>query len=120
MTSPTLTNPAPSTTESAAHFTGEFETAHIPGSYNVPLNLLGEHADEIRSHLDVPVVIICRSGNRAAQANRTLAGAGMSNTHILEGGLMGWDNGSRPLQRGEARWDIERQVRMVAELTGRA
>jgi rhodanese-related sulfurtransferase len=141
MTSPTLTNPAPGTTASAAHFTGdrmdcdtlagwldrhedvrlldvrspaEFETAHIPGSYNVPLNLLGEHADEIRSHLDVPVVIICRSGNRAAQANRTLAGAGMSNTHILEGGLMGWDNGSRPLQHGEARWDIERQVRMVA------
>ncbi|MBK7322566.1 MAG: hypothetical protein IPI82_08950 [Candidatus Microthrix sp.] len=46
MTSP-LTNPAPSTTESTAHFTGEFETAHIPSSYDVPLNLLGEHADEI-------------------------------------------------------------------------
>ncbi|HMS46309.1 rhodanese-like domain-containing protein [Candidatus Microthrix sp.] len=136
MPSPTLT-----TTPTAAEFTGdrldcatmagwlergddvrlldvrspaEFETAHIPGSYNVPLNMLGEHADEIRAHLDVPVVIICRSGGRAAQANRTLAGSGMSNTHILEGGLMGWDDGSRPLTRGEARWDIERQVRMVA------
>jgi rhodanese-related sulfurtransferase len=141
MPSPTLTAPTPDASDSAARFTGdrldcdtlagwldshqdvrlldvrspaEFETAHIPGSYNVPLNMLGEHAEEIRAHLDVPVVIICRSGGRAAQANRTLAGAGMSNTHILEGGLMGWDDGARPLQRGEARWDIERQVRMVA------
>lgn len=92
----------------------EFETAHIPGSYNVPLNLLGDHADELQHHLDVPVVIICRTGGRAAQANQTLAGRGMANTHVLEGGLSGWDDGSRPVRHGEARWDIERQVRLVA------
>lgn len=92
----------------------EFETAHIPGSYNVPLNLLGDHADELQRHLDMPVVIICRTGGRAAQGNRTLAGVGMTNTHVLEGGLSGWDDGSRPVRRGEARWDLERQVRLVA------
>ena len=26
------------------------ETAHIPGSYNVPLDLLREHHDELRNH----------------------------------------------------------------------
>jgi tRNA 2-selenouridine synthase SelU len=30
----------------------EFETAHIPGAYKVPLDLLREHRDEIVKHLD--------------------------------------------------------------------
>ncbi len=92
----------------------EFETAHIPGSYNVPLAILGEHAAELHRHLDVPVVLVCRSGNRAGQANRTLAAAGMANVHVLEGGMIAWDDGARPVRRGQARWDLERQVRLVA------
>lgn len=31
---------------------GEFGTEHIPGSYNVPLDLLREHRDEIVAHRD--------------------------------------------------------------------
>lgn len=42
---------------------GEFETVHIAGAYNVPLDLLREHRDEIRAHLDEHVV---HSGQRAA------------------------------------------------------
>ena len=30
---------------------GEFQTAHIAGAYNVPLDLLREHRDEIIEHL---------------------------------------------------------------------
>jgi hypothetical protein len=30
---------------------GEFDTVHIPGAYNVPLDLLREHRDEIIKHL---------------------------------------------------------------------
>ena len=47
---------------------GEFDTAHIAGAYNVPLDLLREHRDEIVKHLDEDVVLVCRSGQRAAQA----------------------------------------------------
>ena len=46
---------------------GEFETVHIGGSYNVPLDLLREHRDDIARHLDEDVVLVCRSGQRAAQ-----------------------------------------------------
>ena len=51
---------------------GEFQTAHIAGAYNVPLDLLREHRDEIVKHLDEDVVLVCRSGQRAAQAEETL------------------------------------------------
>lgn len=54
---------------------GEFETVHIPGSYSVPLDLLREHRAELRAHLGEQVVLICRSGQRAAQAEQALADA---------------------------------------------
>ncbi|WP_433530420.1 rhodanese-like domain-containing protein [Micromonospora sp. CA-263727] len=93
---------------------GEFETAHIPGSYNVPLDLLREHREELRRHLDEEVVLICRSGARAAQAEQTLAGAGLPNLRVLDGGIVGWQAASAPVSRGRPRWDLERQVRLVA------
>ena len=91
----------------------EFETAHIPGSYNVPLHLLREHRDEISRHLD-QVVLVCRSGNRAAQAELVLAETGMTNLYLLDGGILAWQDAGAPLKRGRACWDPERQVRLTA------
>lgn len=52
---------------------GEFEAVHIAGAYNVPLDLLREHRDEIRAHLDEQVVVVCRSGQRATQPRKRCA-----------------------------------------------
>jgi rhodanese-related sulfurtransferase len=93
---------------------GEFETAHIAGAYNVPLDLLREHRDEIIEHLDEDVVLVCRSGQRAAQAEETLRRAGLTNVHILEGGITAWEAKGFAVNRGTQRWDLERQVRLVA------
>jgi rhodanese-related sulfurtransferase len=102
----------------------EFETAHIPGSYNVPLHLLREHSAEIAGHLDPAsphpgsrpndVVLVCRSGMRAAQAEQAFVRTGLPNVHLLEGGITAWEQQAAPVTRGRARWDIERQVRLVA------
>ena len=93
---------------------GEFETAHIAGAYNVPLDLLREHRDEIVKHLDDDVVLVCRSGQRAAQAGETLRDAGLTNVHILDGGITAWEAKGFAVNRGAPRWDLERQVRLVA------
>lgn len=92
----------------------EFETVHIPGAYNVPLDTLGEHTDDIRSHVEDPVVLVCRSGMRASQAEARLAGAGMTNVKVLDGGMVAWERAGGKVNRGVARWDIERQVRLIA------
>jgi rhodanese-related sulfurtransferase len=92
----------------------EFEAAHIPGSYNVPLDLLREHRDELRGHLDEQVVLICRSGQRAGQAEQALAGAGLPNLRVLTGGITAWQAVHAPVTTGTPRWDLERQVRLVA------
>lgn len=93
---------------------GEFGGVHIPGSYNVPLDLLREHRDEIRRHLDDRVVLVCRSGQRAAQAEQTLHDTGLTNVHVLDGGMNAWEANGFPVKRGAQRWDLERQVRLVA------
>jgi rhodanese-related sulfurtransferase len=95
---------------------GEFDTVHMPGAYNVPLDLLREHRDEILSHLDQDVVLVCRSGQRAAQAEGTLRRAGLANVHILDGGIIAWEAKGFAVNRGAQRWDLERQVRLVAGL----
>jgi len=93
---------------------GEYETAHIPGAYNVPLDTLGEHAGEIRARVDAPVVLVCQSGVRARRAEEALRGAGMPNLHVLEGGVNGWAAAGKPVRRGRERISLERQVRIVA------
>lgn len=92
----------------------EFRTVHIPGSYNVPLDLLREHRGELSRHLDQNVVLVCRSGARAGQAETLLAETGLPNMHVLDGGLLAWQRTDAPVNRGSARWDLERQVRLVA------
>jgi rhodanese-related sulfurtransferase len=92
----------------------EFESVHITGAYNVPLDTLREHRDELISHLDDDVVLVCRSGNRARQAESTLASAGLTNLHVLDGGMLAWEAAGGPVSRGRLRWDIERQVRLIA------
>lgn len=93
---------------------GEFADVHIPGSYNVPLNLLEEHRRELAEHLDDDVVLVCRSGGRACRAEGALARAGLPNLHVLDGGLTAWESAGGDVVRGEGTWDLERQVRLVA------
>ncbi|MGW9044424.1 rhodanese-like domain-containing protein [Streptomyces lydicus] len=93
---------------------GEFHTVHIPGAYNVPLDTLREHRADLLHHLDEDVVLICRSGARAAQAEQALSEAGLPNLRVLQGGMVAWEAAGGPVTRGAARWELERQVRLVA------
>ncbi|MGW2626162.1 rhodanese-like domain-containing protein [Micromonospora taraxaci] len=92
----------------------EFESSHISGSYNVPLDLLREHRRELRDQLNEDDVLVCRSGVRATQAQQALAGVGLPDLRVLDGGIMSWQAADAPITRGVSRWDLERQVRLVA------
>ncbi|MGI9642022.1 MAG: rhodanese-like domain-containing protein, partial [Acidimicrobiia bacterium] len=91
-----------------------FETVHIPGSYNIPLDTLGEHADELAA-IDHSVVLVCQSGARATQARAKLDSAGKTGLYVLEGGMAAWQGGGGDVAYGDtARWAMDRQVRLVA------
>ncbi|THJ68546.1 rhodanese-like domain-containing protein [Arthrobacter echini] len=92
----------------------EFESLHIRGSYNVPLPLLSEHADEFAARLGGRVVLACQSGVRAEQARQRLSASGVGAAHVLTGGVPGFASAGGDVVRGKARWDLERQVRLTA------
>ena len=92
----------------------EFETGHIPSASNVPLDTLKQHCAEIANHLDEDAVLMCQSGQRASQANQALAAAGLPNLRILQGGMQAWEQAGGWVNRGQQRWALERQVRLVA------
>ena len=92
----------------------EFESSHIPGSYNVPLDNLKEHRAELRRHLDDDVVLVCRTGGRAEQAEKALSEVGLPGLRVLEGGMVAWESAGAPVNRGAQTWELERQVRLVA------
>jgi rhodanese-related sulfurtransferase len=91
----------------------EFETAHIEGSYNLPLDQLPAYCGAL-SGGNSPLVLVCSAGTRAAEADRALRAAGCQRTRVLEGGLTAWERAALPLVRGRERWAMERQVRGVA------
>lgn len=91
----------------------EFAAGHIPCAVNVPLEQVESRVDDLRS--DVPVVLICQRGARAAIAAKLLGAC--RRTTVLEGGTNAWCAAGLPLVRSvKARWALERQVRFATGL----
>jgi rhodanese-related sulfurtransferase len=93
---------------------GEFSSVHIPGSFNLPLDRLPEYVDALGNAVNSPVVLVCRSGQRATEAERGLQAVDLPGLHVLDGGLGAWESAGLPVVRGAGRWSMERQVRGVA------
>jgi phage shock protein E len=55
---------------------GEFSGGHIKGSRNVPLDQISKEIPALKK-LNVPIITVCRSGNRSGMAKSLLAASGM-------------------------------------------
>jgi rhodanese-related sulfurtransferase len=91
----------------------EYSTCRIPSAVNVPLDRLPRYRDQLAS-CEETVVVVCQMGSRAEQAHGMLTAAGMPRVHVLEGGMVAWQQAAGEVERGEPRWALERQVRLVA------
>ena len=79
------------------------------------MDLLREHRDEITTHRDEDVVLVCRSGQRGPRRPRRPSGSRSGQRpHILAGGITAWEAAGFAVNRGAQRWDLDRQVRLVA------
>ncbi|TMS00597.1 rhodanese-like domain-containing protein [Nonomuraea basaltis] len=92
----------------------EFESAHIDGAVNLPLDQVDAHLRRIVTSAGGRMLLICQSGNRAERARTALAGAGLADVAVLDGGMNAWIAAGGPVNRGRPRWALERQVRLVA------
>ncbi|MCB9726863.1 MAG: rhodanese-like domain-containing protein [Deltaproteobacteria bacterium] len=70
------------------------ELGHVPGSELLPLDRLEQALDSLDPR--TPLLIVCRSGKRAAAACERLASAGFDAVYNLEGGMIAWNAEGRP------------------------
>lgn len=93
---------------------GEFETAHLRGAINLPLDQVDAHLQRIVADAGGHMILVCQSGRRATQCQAKLTAAGLADTAVLDGGMIAWIAADGPVIKGRKRWELERQVRLVA------
>jgi len=109
------TTGSPDPTLIAVRTPAEFEAGHSPGAVNVPLDELRGQLGDLHEVLkDHDVVLVCRSGNRAGQAQQALQAAGLTSPTVLSGGIVDWERIGGAVNRGRQSWELERQVRLAA------
>ena len=79
--------------------TGEFNGGRIPKSKNIPLSEIGKRVDEISKFKDKPVIVTCRTNNRANSAARVLKQHGFADVYQLAGGFGAWRQASLPVEK---------------------
>lgn len=80
----------------------EFEKGHIPGARNVVASQFDPENKDLAKARELPVALVCRTGQASAQAAQRLKKAGFAKVFWLEGGLAAWKEAQMPLAKGRA------------------
>jgi rhodanese-related sulfurtransferase len=79
----------------------EWSAGHAPQAVHIPLRELPLRVRELPDHRSI--LVVCRSGNRSAQAARTLTDAlGIRGVQVsnVEGGMVAWQAAGLPVVAG--------------------
>lgn len=76
----------------------EWNEFHVPDSTLIPLDQLASRVNELPK--DKEIVIVCRSGNRSAQARDLLLSEGFTQVTSMAGGLNQWKAAGYPTVSG--------------------
>ena len=78
----------------------DYVGGHLPEARNIPLEHLEERAGELGKLKDTPLIVVCQSGTRSADACKKLTQLGFTRVNNLEGGISGWRSAGMPLKKG--------------------
>ena len=79
---------------------GEYQLGHLPGAVNIPRGVLefkiGDNAT--LANKDLPIVLYCKTGGRAALSAVNLQRMGYTQVRSLTGGFDGWVSGGQKVE----------------------
>lgn len=81
--------------------TSEWNKYHAPGTTLIPLGELSARLNEIPRDEPIvvlPIVVLCRSGNRSQQGRDILLQAGFTNITSMAGRLKTWRDAGYPIE----------------------
>mgnify|MGYP001128762764 FL=1 len=76
---------------------GDYARGHITDALHIPAATLGKRAGELEKFREKPVVVVCKMGQSAGPATKTLRAQGFSRAQKLSGGMMEWDAQKLPV-----------------------
>ncbi|GAA0710938.1 rhodanese-like domain-containing protein [Dokdonella soli] len=80
----------------------DFEKGHIPGAKQVAMSQFDPESKDLAKVRELPVAIVCKTGQASAQAAQRLKKAGFTKVFWLEGGLVAWNEAQMPLAKGRS------------------
>ena len=75
------------------------ELGHIASARNVPLPELERRIPELAAFKAVPLVLVCRTDKRSANAAPVLRSAGFEHVTVLRQGMVQWNRDALPIER---------------------
>ena len=76
----------------------DYARGHITDALHIPATALANRADELEQFREKPVVVVCKMGQSAGPATKTLRSQGFSRAQKLSGGMMEWDAQKLPAE----------------------
>jgi rhodanese-related sulfurtransferase len=76
-----------------------YRAGHVPNAVNVPLAMLAQAAPLLQKYKQRPLIVVCRTDQRALRAARLLHKQGFPSVHMLAGGVAAWERASLPLEK---------------------
>ena len=77
----------------------EYKSGHILNAKWIPLGKLSDRTGELERYREQDIVVVCRSGNRSANACALLVKKGFAQTVNMSGGVMAWQKSNLPLEK---------------------
>ena len=75
----------------------EFNKGHIIDALNIPHAKLKDQLQQLESHREKPIILVCKMGQHAGAGGKLLAAEGFTDINRLNGGMMEWQNMQLPL-----------------------
>ena len=80
----------------------DYEAGHIVGSRHVAMSQFDPEQKDLAKVRDLPVAVVCKTGQSSAEACKRLGKAGFKKVYWLEGGLGAWRSADLPLVKGRS------------------
>ena len=76
---------------------GDFARGHITDALHIPAASITDRHSELEKYRDKPIVVVCKMGQSAGTATKTLREQGFGRAQKLSGGMMEWDAQKLPV-----------------------
>ena len=76
---------------------GDYKQGHIVDAMHLPAAKLESRLAELEKHKNNPIVLVCKMGQTASAAGKTLKANGFEHVYKMTGGMMEWSNLQLPV-----------------------